>query len=142
MSLKQAIRLASMGVTTALSLSAGMAVAANCATVAEPGALKGKFPQQLEMTTYVKQAGQAMKFGQNPAIAALNKRIMGNPELPVIADRLPAEPLVVMPYDTCGTYGGTLKGLSKGTESGTSDLLSIRHVNLVRYSDDLKTVGV
>ena len=39
-----------------------------------------------------------------------------------------------------GTYGGTLDALSNATEAGTSDFLSIRHVNLTRYSDDLQTI--
>ena len=30
--------------------------------------------------------------------------------------------------------------LSNATEAGTSDLLSTRHVNLVRYHDDLTTI--
>ena len=44
------------------------------------------------------------------------------------------------PYTAIGNYGGTLMGTSRATESGTSDLLSVRHVNLVRYSDDLQTL--
>ena len=30
--------------------------------------------------------------------------------------------------------------MSNATEAGTSDFLAIRHVNLVRYSDDLQTI--
>jgi peptide/nickel transport system substrate-binding protein len=70
----------------------------------------------------------------------LNARISNNPALPAVADRLPVDPLVVVPYTAVGRYGGTLRGTSNGTESGTSDLLSIRHVNLVRFADDLQTV--
>jgi len=65
---------------------------------------------------------------------------MGNGDLPPLAERLPSEPLVVAPYTAIGNYGGTLMGTSRATESGTSDLLSVRHVNLVRYSDDLQTL--
>jgi len=57
-----------------------------------------------------------------------------------LADRLPAEPLVVVPYDSVGKYGGTFDALSNASEAGTSDFLSVRHVNLARYSDDLQTV--
>lgn len=39
-----------------------------------------------------------------------------------------------------GQYGGTLDGMSNATEAGTSDLLSVRHVNLVRFADDLTTI--
>jgi peptide/nickel transport system substrate-binding protein len=48
--------------------------------------------------------------------------------------------LVVVPYDSIGHYGGTFDALSNATEAGTSDFLSVRHVNLVRYSDDLQTI--
>ncbi|MFT5069764.1 MAG: peptide/nickel transport system substrate-binding protein, partial [Candidatus Paceibacteria bacterium] len=71
---------------------------------------------------------------------SLNARIRGNGSLPSLAKRLPSEPLVVAPYDTVGSYGGTLDVLSNATEAGTSDFLSVRHVNLVRFSDDLQTI--
>ncbi|MEL7116694.1 MAG: ABC transporter substrate-binding protein, partial [Pseudomonadota bacterium] len=45
-----------------------------------------------------------------------------------------------LPYEAIGTYGGTLRALSNATEAGTSDFLSVRHVNLVRYADDLNTI--
>jgi peptide/nickel transport system substrate-binding protein len=45
-----------------------------------------------------------------------------------------------VPYDSIGKYGGTFNALSNATEAGTSDFLSVRHVNLVRYSDDLQTI--
>ena len=81
-----------------------------------------------------------MEFSANPDIAALNGQIKGNGELPPLADRLPEDPLVMVPYDSIGQYGGTLDVLSNATEAGTSDFLSVRHVNLVRYSDDLQTI--
>ena len=110
-------------------------------TVADPlGVAAGAFPQQYELAEFEAAAGCTMTFSANPDIAALNAEIQGNPDLPPLADRLPAEPLVVAPYDTIGTYGGTFDALSNATEAGTSDFLSIRHVNLVRYSDDLKTI--
>ena len=81
-----------------------------------------------------------MEFSENPDIAALNGRIKGNGDLPPLAERIPQEPLVMVPYDSIGQYGGTLDVLSNATEAGTSDFLSVRHVNLVRYSDDLQTI--
>ena len=39
-----------------------------------------------------------------------------------------------------GTYGDTFDALSDNTEAGTSAVLSIRNMNLVRYSDDLQTI--
>lgn len=100
----------------------------------------GAYPQQYELSEFEAAAGCTMEFSANPDSAALNARIHGNGELPELADRLPAEPLVVVPYSSVGQYGGTLDVLSNATEAGTSDFLSVRHVNLVRYADDLQTI--
>ena len=110
-------------------------------TVADmKGVSMGAYPQQFELAEFEAAANCKMSFSANPDIAALNGKIKGNPDLPALADRIPAEPLVVVPYDSVGTYGGTLDVLSNATEAGTSDFLSVRHVNLVRFSDDLQTI--
>ncbi|MDP5216419.1 ABC transporter substrate-binding protein [Ruegeria sp. 2205SS24-7] len=116
---------------------------ANCAgiTVADmQGVAPGAFPQQYELSEFEAAAGCTMEFSANPEIEALNARIQGNGELPALADRLPKEPLVIVPYESVGKYGGELDALSNATEAGTSDFLSTRHVNLVRYADDLQTI--
>ena len=110
------------------------------ATVKDNMGLTGQFPQQYELTEFEELAKCKMTFAENPKISALNGRIAGNPALPPLAERLPAEPLVVAPYFETGTYGGTLDMISNALEAGTSDLLSVRHVNLVRFSDDLATI--
>lgn len=122
--------------------SAGLASAAcPVATVADMKGLTSASPQQFELAEFESQGSCKLSFSENPAIADLNARIQGNPEtLPPVAERLPEEPLVVAPYDEIGRYGGVLDALSNATEAGTSDFLSTRHVNLVRYSDDLKTI--
>jgi peptide/nickel transport system substrate-binding protein len=61
-------------------------------------------------------------------------------ELPPVDQRLPGEPLILLPYQKCGQYGGLLRGLSLALNSGTSEIMSWRQVNLVRLSDDLQTV--
>ncbi|MEO1549366.1 MAG: ABC transporter substrate-binding protein, partial [Pseudomonadota bacterium] len=104
------------------------------------GIAPGDFPNQFELSAFEAAANCTMAFSENPEIAALNGEIQGNGDLPSVAERLPAEPLVVLPYEAVGTYGGTLRALSNATEAGTSDFLSVRHVNLVRYSDDLQTI--
>ncbi|MCK5923986.1 MAG: hypothetical protein KAG66_23830, partial [Methylococcales bacterium] len=110
-------------------------------TVADAnGVAAGAFPQQYELAEFESAAGCELAFHEMPSIGDLNGRIDGNPDLPPVADRLPSEPLVVAPYAEIGTYGGTLDGLSNATESGTSDLLSVRHVNFARFSDDLQTI--
>ncbi len=106
-------------------------------TVADmKGVDAGKYPQQSELSEFQQAAGCELSFQENPDIAALNAKIRGNAELPPLAERLPEEPLVMVPYESNGKYGGTFDALSNATEAGTSDFLSTRHVNLVRYSDD------
>ena len=120
------------------------AVAASCpaVTVVKDMGITSQYPQQFELAEFEKAANCTLSFSENPDIAALSKKIgKGQPgTLPPVADRLPSEPLVVAPYDAIGSYGGILQGLSKATESGTSDLMSVRHVNMVRFSDDLATI--
>jgi peptide/nickel transport system substrate-binding protein len=125
------------------AMFAGPALAADCPaiTVADNQGLTGEYPQQFELAEFQELAGCTMSFKENPDIAALSGRIQGNPaELPPVAERLPEEPLVVVPYETIGQYGGTLDMLSNASEAGTSDQMAIRHTNLVRYADDLKTI--
>ncbi len=116
---------------------------ANCPAITAAdmqGVAPGAYPQQYELSEFQSAANCTMEFSENPDIAALNAQIRGNGALPALADRLPSEPLVVVPYDSVGRYGGALDVLSNATEAGTSDFLSVRHVNLVRYSDDLQTI--
>ncbi|MEM0942395.1 MAG: ABC transporter substrate-binding protein [Pseudomonadota bacterium] len=124
-----------------IAMSAVAHAACPAVTVADRmGVAPGAYPQQFELAEFQSAAGCTLTFSANPEIAELNAKIQGNPALPPLADRLPSEPLVVAPYDTIGTYGGTLDALSNATEAGTSDFLSIRHVNFVRFSDDLQTI--
>ncbi len=111
-------------------------------TVADMKGVKaGEFPQQFELKEFERLAGCQLNFKDNPEIAKLNSKIRGNPsKLPSVKERLPEEPLVYAPYHSIGKYGGTLDVLSNATEAGTSDFLSVRHVNLVRFSDDLQTI--
>lgn len=104
------------------------------------GVAPGAFPGQFELAEFQEATGCTMDFTANPEIEALNGEIQGNGALPALAERLPEEPLVVVPYAMIGQHGGTFEALSNATEAGTSDFLSVRHVNLVRYSDDLQTI--
>ncbi|HER27529.1 MAG TPA: ABC transporter substrate-binding protein [Rhodospirillales bacterium] len=117
-----------------------MAAACPAVTVAKDMGIKGAYPQQFELAEFQSIAKCKLSFSENPDIAKLNSRIIGNSSLPPLAERLPDEPLVVAPYDAIGKYGGVFNMISNNTEAGTSDMLSVRHVNLVRYSDDLTTI--
>lgn len=127
----------------ALVALASAASAATCPAMTVGDAMgvgAGAFPQQYELAEFQSIGNCTVEFSANPSIESLNARIRGNGALPPLADRLPSEPLVVAPYDSIGSYGGTLDALSNATEAGTSDFMSVRHVNLVRYSDDLTTI--
>ena len=124
---------------TALT-SAAMAACPAVTVSDQMGVAGGAFPQQYELSEFQMLANCTLEMSENPDITAMNDRIRGNPALPALEDRLPSEPLVVAPYNTIGNYGGTFNALSNATEAGTSDFMSVRHVNLVRFQDDLKTI--
>ncbi|MEM9578961.1 MAG: ABC transporter substrate-binding protein [Pseudomonadota bacterium] len=129
--------------TTTLCVGLPGLALANCPgiTLADMGGIApGEHPQQYDLSAYEAAASCEMSFTANPAIADLNSRIFGNGDLPPLEERLPEEPLVMVPYESIGKHGGKFLALSNATESGTSDFLSVRHVNLVRYSDDLQTI--
>lgn len=132
-----------MAVAAGLGMGSTASHAAGCpaVTLADMKGVKaGAHRQQYDLAEFEKLANCKMTFQGNPEAEQLNAKIVGNPKLPALSERIPAEPLVVAPYDSIGKYGGTLDALSNATEAGTSDFLSTRHVNLVRYSDDLQTI--
>ena len=124
-------------ILTAASLTAfGFGTArAGCPTVADPQGLAGQWPEQVEVEDLAAK-GIKLAYRQNPMF---DKDVEAG-KLPRVEDRLPAEPLVLLPSESCGVYGGTLNGLARAPESGTSDILSWRQVGLVRIADDLKTI--
>ena len=73
-------------------------------------------PSKYDPSDFEAAAGCQMACQQTPGIAALNARNEDNPvSLPAVADRLPAEPLVVLPYEMIGQYGGTVDGILTAT---------------------------
>jgi peptide/nickel transport system substrate-binding protein len=126
-----------------LTLFTGV-VQASCpaVTVADNhGVPSGAYTQQYELSEFESLANCTLNFSSNPAMNSLNGKIRGNPELSAnLSDRIPEEPLVVAPYDSIGKYGGTYNNLSNAPEAGTAGFMSVRHVNLVRYADDLQAI--
>jgi peptide/nickel transport system substrate-binding protein len=120
---------------TVLALLTPPLAASECPTVADPKGVTAS-AGQLELTDYERQLGKSVTFTENPLFSAK----VTDGSLPPVEQRLPEEPLVVMPYDECGQYGGILRGTSKEPESGTSEILSWRQANLVRMADDLHTI--
>ena len=97
-------------------------------TVLNNQGITGRFPNQFELAEFESLTGEPLELKGNPMFEGS------------AADRLPDEPLVQVPYEQIGRYGGTLRALSRAPESGTSGVLSWRHANLVRFADDFKTV--
>ncbi len=109
-------------------------------TVADTQGVEGDFPKQFELDEYESKAGCTISYSENPEIGSLNDELNPGSDLPAVADRVSAEPLIVQPYNEIGNYGGRLRSVSKSPESGTSDFLSTRHVGLVRFDDDMLTI--
>ena len=131
--------LACVGVVALQFGSIQSASASECppVTVADDQGIVGENVGLFELAEFESKADCKLTFQENPEIGALNGRIQGNPELPPVEARIPAQPLVIAPNSEIGRYGGIMDVLSNATEAGTSDVLSLRHVNLVRYSDDI-----
>ena len=132
-----AAMVATLGAALLVTLSVpNGALAAACPSVSDPQGITTSQPYQLDLADYETQIGRKLALNENPLFA---DRVESG-ALPPVAERLPEDALVYLPYDDCGSYGGMLRGLSKALESGTSEILSWRHVNLVRLSDDLQTL--
>ena len=101
---------------------------------------QGAYPQVYELAEFETVADCTLTFSGNPRMAELNADINGNGPVGSVEERLPSEPLVVVPYNEIGTYGGTLNGISRASQSGTSGISSWRLSNLVRFDDDLETI--
>jgi len=83
-------------------------------------------------TLVTRAFAQPTSFKEAPMLA---ERVQKG-ELPPLAERLPAEPLVVKPTNAIGTYGGRLQGAAMAPEV-TSDLQIGQNTGLFRFSNDL-----
>lgn len=124
------------GVANAQTPAASSATTCAPTTLADTQGVEGTFPGQFDLAEYDEAAGCTLTFSQNPLFDA----DVDAGTLPPVAERLPANPMVVQPYAQIGVYGGTMFGLALEPESGTSEILSWHHVNLVRFADDLQTI--
>lgn len=133
----RAISGATLGAVLLITISdPGVGLASSCPSVADPQGINSSQPYQLDLPDYEKQIGKKLALKSNPLFADQVK----TGKLPPVAMRVPEDALIYLPYKDCGKYGGMLRGLAKALESGTSEILSWRQVNLVRISDDLQTL--
>ena len=106
------------------------------------GVAAGAWPQQYEVAEFETAANCTMSFtGRTEFDSRLVEYgFLPEGDLPPLEERLPEEPLVVVPYEEVGQYGGRISGASIAPEAGNSEWLSVRHVNLFRFADDLQTI--
>jgi len=106
------------------------------------GVSAGAYPEQYELSEFESAANCSMTFTSRDSYddRLVEYGFLPQGNLPPLADRLPEEPLVVVPYDVIGHYGGRISGASIAPEAGNSEWLSVRHVNLLRFADDLQTI--
>lgn len=111
-------RIARYALTAVLSTAAaGVFAAGTAPTTVDLQGLDLHYANQIELADFEAQSGAQLAFSDNPLFA---DRVASG-ELPIVTDRLPAEPLVVLPVQSVGSYGGILRGVSGGLESGTSE---------------------
>lgn len=118
-------------------------VACPPSTVADPlGVPAGAWPEQYEVAEFEQLANCKLTFSGRTQYDSrlVDYGMLPSGDLPPLEDRLPQEPLVVQPYDAIGHYGGRITGASIAPEAGNSEWLSVRHVNLLRFLDDLQTI--
>lgn len=106
------------------------------------GVAAGAYPEQYEVAEFETAANCTMAFtGRDKYDDRLVQYgFLPEGDLPPLEERLPEEPLVVVPYNEIGKYGGRISGASIAPEAGNSEWLSVRHVNLLRFADDLQTI--
>jgi peptide/nickel transport system substrate-binding protein len=126
-------------------IALGSAAWANCPTATmgdmmgvEPGA----YPQQYDLSEFEAAAGCEHGLLRKPRDRRAQRR--DRRATPPSCRRWPSacrpSRWWSCPTPRSGSYGGTLNALSNATEAGTSDFLSIRHVNLVRYRRRPETI--
>lgn len=112
------------------------------ATVADmQGVPAGKWPQQYELAEFESLANCKLPItGRTKYDPRLAEYGFIKGDLLPVEQRLPEEPLVVVPSEEIGKYGGRARFASIGPEAGNSEFLSVRHVNLLRFLDDMQTI--
>lgn len=84
----------------------------------------------LALTLGAGNAAFAQDYSQAPMLDAL----VEDGSLPALAERLPANPLVVEPVDDIGTYGGTWRSALRGGLDNAWIARTVAYDGLVRYN--------
>ena len=104
-----------------LFLNSTIAIAGTCPaiTIADTQGIDGDISKMMDVSEVEKAGSCTMSFSENPKITEYNAMILGNPDLPPVADRLPDDPLVIIPNRLVGIHGGQMNHLGNNTEAGT-----------------------
>lgn len=87
---------------------------------------------------YQRETGRTIaQYAEAPALAAR----VAEGTLPPVAERLPAEPLVVQPIETVGKYCETLTGYGVNPTSFGNDVYSARQQHLIAIYPDNETLA-
>jgi peptide/nickel transport system substrate-binding protein len=124
-------KLITLLVLASLMLAAGTALGQDTAQ-------QKTYPNQFAtIAAYEEATGNTItSFQEAPMLA--DKVAAG--ELPPVADRLPKEPVVVVPFEEVGVYGGELAGPSTNPTCCGWDELEMRLQKLFTIDTDLKTI--
>jgi peptide/nickel transport system substrate-binding protein len=125
-----------------LFLNSTIAIAGTCPaiTMTDTQGIDVDSGKMMLVSEFEKAGGCTMSYSENPKINEYNAMIIGNSDLPPVADRLPDDPLVVIPNKLVGIYGGQMNHLGNNTEAGTGEFCSVRNTNLVVFDDVLETI--
>ena len=103
-------------------------------------------PTRLVVATFSCDAATVIASGASPAFAQEAKEapeladLVKGGKLPAVADRLPAQPLVVEKIDAVGVYGGELRRALRGDADHNSILRIVGNQGLTRWSPDFTQV--
>lgn len=102
-------------------------------TIQDNPELKTKYKGQLTIEELEKLSG-TVTYKDNPELKTKYTNLLN------VEERLPSDPLVLIPLNKIGSYGGQLRGTSFNKLSGAGEIISWRQSNLVRLDRDLKTI--
>ena len=93
--------------------------------------------QYTTLTEYQKVTGRRItKYGEAQSLSELVKQ----GKIPPVEQRLPKEPLVIIPIDRIGEYGGTWRSVMLGRSDLPNPSRIVSYEPLIRWSPDFKEI--
>ena len=102
------------------------------------------FMQRTRLTGLASAVALASMFAAAPALgqqqAPMLDDLVASGALPPLEERLPANPLVITPVESVGTYGGTWHSALRGGLDNAWIARTVAYDGLVRYDREWKTI--